>query len=373
LLLAGTGCAAELLVGPGQRFATPSAAAQVAEDGDTISIAAGEYRGDVCCWRQNRLHLRGVGGRAHLAANGRAAEGKAIWVLAGADTVVEQIEFSGATVADKNGAGIRLEGAGLTVRHCSFHDNQDGILTGAGATSDVVIEQCEFDHNGAGDGYSHNLYIGRIRSLVFRGNVSRRAVVGHNLKSRAERNWIEANRFLDGPDGTASYAVDVPNGGLSYLVGNQMQKGPHSSNHAAMISYGSEGPVNPIQRLYVAYNTLVNDQSAATTFVSLGASTSLAVVANTLAVGPGSLVTGAAARLQGNYLTTDDPFMARREGDYRVRQDSPVRGIASIPVVAEDQPLWPAWQYDHVLGLVARPTRTSGILIGSVDDAVINP
>jgi len=34
-------------------------------------------------------------------------------------------------VPDKNGAGIRQEGAGLTVRNCFFHDNEDGILTGA--------------------------------------------------------------------------------------------------------------------------------------------------------------------------------------------------------------------------------------------------
>lgn len=43
---------------------------------------------------------------------------------------MEWIEFSGATVPDKNGAGIRQEGVPLTVRHCRFHDNENCILAG---------------------------------------------------------------------------------------------------------------------------------------------------------------------------------------------------------------------------------------------------
>jgi hypothetical protein len=55
--------------------------------------------------------------------------GKGIWVISGNDTVVENIEFSGAAVPDANGAGIRFEGVNLTVRNCYFHHNQNGILT----------------------------------------------------------------------------------------------------------------------------------------------------------------------------------------------------------------------------------------------------
>lgn len=41
-------------------------------------------------------------GYAHLDAGGNNAEGKAIWVIKGADCVVEGIEFSGCQVPDHN-------------------------------------------------------------------------------------------------------------------------------------------------------------------------------------------------------------------------------------------------------------------------------
>jgi hypothetical protein len=157
-----------LRVGAKRELKRPSAATQIARDGDIIEIDAGTYDGDAAIWRQHRLTIRGVGGRAHLRANGAHAEGKAIWVIKGNDTTIEAVEFSGAKVSHRNGAGIRLEGASLTVRDCFFHDNENGILTGANPASDIVVEHSEFAHNGFGDGYSHNLYIGSVRSFTLR-------------------------------------------------------------------------------------------------------------------------------------------------------------------------------------------------------------
>ena len=74
------------------------------------------YRGDVCAWSTSGLTITGVHGRAHIDAAGANSEGKAIWVIAGNDTTIENVELSGARVPDDNGAGIRQEGAGLTLR-----------------------------------------------------------------------------------------------------------------------------------------------------------------------------------------------------------------------------------------------------------------
>ena len=92
------GCApGRLRVGaPGRELKRPSEAARVARDGDVVEIDAGVYAGDAAVWPQHRLTIRGVGGRAHLRANGAHAEGKAIWVIKGHDTTVERVEFSGA-------------------------------------------------------------------------------------------------------------------------------------------------------------------------------------------------------------------------------------------------------------------------------------
>src|SRR5712691_5015351 len=51
----------------------PSAAAEIARDGDIIEIDAGVYDGDAAVWRQHRLTIGGLGGRVHLRRRGVAA------------------------------------------------------------------------------------------------------------------------------------------------------------------------------------------------------------------------------------------------------------------------------------------------------------
>ena len=252
--------ASTLHVGPGQTHATPCAAIAAAGAGDTILIeGAGAYDGDVCAWSTNGLTLRGVNGRPHVDAAGNSAQGKAIWVISGNDTTVDNIEISGCHVPDANGAGIRQEGANLTVRHAYFHDNENGILAGANSASTITIEYSEFAHNGAGDGYSHNLYIGHVARLVFRWNWSHDAVVGHLLKSRAARNDIFYNRLTGEAGASESYEINLPNGGLSYVIGNLVEQ-PSTTQNGAMLDYLSEGSgQNTDDRLFVGSGALFVD------------------------------------------------------------------------------------------------------------------
>ena len=176
-------------------------------------------------WTQSNLTIRGVGGRPHLDAAGAVAEGKGIWVIKGHHTTIENIEFSGAAVEDGNGAAIRQEGRGLTVRHCYFHHSQEGILTGADPDSEILIEYSEFSHHGFHDGKSHNMYIGAVKKFTIRFSYVHHAQVGHNVKSRARETLVLYNRIMDEADGNSSYAVDIPNGGRAYLIGNLIQHG----------------------------------------------------------------------------------------------------------------------------------------------------
>ncbi len=146
-------------VGKSRQYSKPSQVSTIVKNGDTVEIDAGIYSEDVAHWTSSNLLIQGIGGMAHLKSNGQNWGGKAIWVIGGANTKVAFIEFSECTVPDGNGAGIRLEAANLTVHGCYFHDNQNGILAGDNEESDVLIEYCEFSHNGKGDGYTHNLYI----------------------------------------------------------------------------------------------------------------------------------------------------------------------------------------------------------------------
>ena len=150
-----------LAVGPGKAYAKPCAALTAATDGDTVEISAGSYTGDTCQFGANSLTIRGVGGKAVLGIDGTApARCKGLWVVAGKDVLIEDVEFSGAHLrptdtfvqsgtcaADKNGAGIRWEGGNLTLRRCVFHDNDNGILGGNDAQAALLIERSVFQSN----------------------------------------------------------------------------------------------------------------------------------------------------------------------------------------------------------------------------------
>ena len=82
-----------LEVGPGKQFTRPSQAAKAARDGDVIEIAAGTYAKDAAVWRANNLTIRGVGGRAHMRADGADAEDKGIWVIKGATRRLKTSNF----------------------------------------------------------------------------------------------------------------------------------------------------------------------------------------------------------------------------------------------------------------------------------------
>jgi len=332
-------------VGPNRDLKRPSDAARVARDGDVVEIDATVYEGDAAVWRQHRLTIRGVGGRAQLRADGAHAEGKAIWVIKGNDTTIEGVEFSGAKVPDENGAGIRLEGAGLTVRDCYFHDNENGILTGRGPDSDIVIEHSEFAHNGVGDGYTHNLYIGHVRSFTLRYSYIHHAIVGHNVKSRAAWNDIRYNRIMDEKDGSSSYAIDLPNGGLAFLVGNLIQQGPRTEN-PTIVSYGAEGLQYPANELYFVNNTVVNDLPAGGRFIFVRDGTRVARLVNNVFAGRGSVLSGRGEAIN-NATVARTVFVDAGAFDYRVRDSVAVIGRGIDPGSAHGVELRPIAQYVH--------------------------
>jgi hypothetical protein len=334
-----------LQVGAKRDLKHPSAAAQIARDGDVIEIDAGIYDGDTAVWRQHRLTIRGVGGRAHLRADGAEAEDKGIWVVKGNDTTIESVEFSGAKVRHENGAGIRLEGAGLTVRDCFFHDNENGILTGANPESDIVVEHSEFAHNGFGDGQSHNLYIGRVRSFTLRFSYVHHALVGHNVKSRALRNTIAYNRIMDENDGRSSYAVEFPNGGLSFVIGNVIHKGPETENSTA-VSYGAEGLQHPLNELYFVNNTVANDRAGGGLFLFVKAGADAARIVNNVFTGRGEVLSGP-GEVRNNVVARKTDFVAPANFDYRLKASAAAIGRAIDPGSAHGFDLRPAAEYAH--------------------------
>ena len=278
--------AAIFKVGPTKEYPSPNAlySADVVQENDTIEIDATTYVGQACLavWSSDNLLIRGVGGQPHLRADGEFIWGKGIWVFQGNNITVEYIEFSEAAVPDQNGAGIRLDGEGLTVRHCYFHHNENGILTSNPDAGDILIEHSEFAYNGHGDGFSHNVYVGRVNSLTFRYNYSHHANIGHNLKSRAKENFIYYNRIMDEETGNSSRLIDISNGGQCILMGNLLMQGDNAPNNN-MVAFGLEGlTAGNTHHFYVVNNTFVNKRQASARFLNTEPNAEIVHLANNI-------------------------------------------------------------------------------------------
>ena len=351
---------ANWLVGPTRTYTMPSQVDGLVQNGDTVSIDAGTYASDVAHWTASNLLLRGVGGYAHLESNGLSWGDKAIWVIGGNNTTVEWIEFSECTSTSLNGAGIRQEGLNLSVRNCYFHNNENGILAGTLNPSKILIEFTEFGYNGAGDGYSHNLYINHIDSLIFRYNYSHHATIGHELKSRAHVNIIEYNRFSNESTGDASREIDLPDGGTAIVIGNIIEQGPNSTN-SGIIGYGQESLTNnPPHEFYLVNNTVVNDKSNGT-FVSIPAGTSLYKAYNNIFAGAGTLLSGSATTVDtsNNWRVNNINsvgFMNASAYDYQLNAGSGAMDAGTNAGTASNGfNLTPTLEYNHPANSAPRP------------------
>ena len=268
LLMAGSispAATAELTVGQGKRYALPSEAARAAQSGDVVRIFPGTYS-DCARWEADGLVIEGVGPDVVLA--GKVCDGKGIFVTSGNGITIRNITFMSASAPSHNGSGIRAEGANLTVEDSRFIDNEDGILTGANAASVITIKNSTFRGNGnCIAACAHGIYAGRIALLRVENSKFEEQHVGHHIKSRAARTEIVNNSVQDGPNGSASYLVDLPNGGSALISGNIFEKGRRSSNMRTAIAIGAETETNPAGDIVVQDNSFANDTGIATAFV----------------------------------------------------------------------------------------------------------
>jgi hypothetical protein len=311
-----------LRVGPEEPIKRISDAAKLARDGDTVEIVAGDYRGDVAVWRQKKLTIRGVGGNARLHADGKSAEGKAIWVLRNGEFDVSNVDFIGARVGDRNGAGIRFENGTLVVKDCLFWGNEAGILTSNGKAyggARLEIVASEFGYNGDGLGNSHHVYAGSIAYLRIVGSYFHHGNVGHLIKSRAAVNDIRYNRLTDERGGRASYEVDLSNGGLAVLLGNVIQQDRRSEN-ATLIAFGREGYRHAENRLFLMNNTLVNEHPFGGAFLRVEPGAQSVVAANNLRLGRGRYHVSDDLLVLNDVDAQDGDVRDARQYDYRLSE-----------------------------------------------------
>lgn len=303
-----------LNVGLGQRYATISAAVNASRGGDTINVYPGTYKNDWVTVRHD-LVIQGIpdanGHLPHLMAIGMP-NGVGLIDQKGGALTVRNLEISGAYLpagqgGKSNAAGVRYQnGASLTLDGDYVHNNGNGVLATANTSATIKITHTELAYNGTGDGYTHNAYIGDVRSFIFDQSYSHDAKKGDDIKSRAESTTITNSRIQD-QLGTASYSIDLPNGGKATIQNNTIEQGKNSAL-PIIISYGEESNIHLGSMLTLSGNTILNDLTARTPLAVRNAVAGVsATVLNNQAYGltAGQILRGAGSASGTNYLAAE--------------------------------------------------------------------
>lgn len=228
--LQGNANARILAAGEGGEFKTLTLAVAAASPGDTIHLAAGEYFECATIMAPN-VTLEGEGPGTVLTD--RTCDGKALLIARGANLTVRDLVLARARVPDLNGAGIRLEAAGLTVQRVKFLNDQAGILDGIGAPGIIRLEDCVFEAGGvAGDAPGWALRIGTVTLLHVEGSRFE-GVRGGQISSNAVRTDLVRNMISIGSQPGTGSAVLA--GGELVMRDNVLTIGPNPPPRDAVV------------------------------------------------------------------------------------------------------------------------------------------
>lgn len=249
-----------LRVGPDQAFQIPSAAARSAHDGDRVEIAAGTYF-DCAIWTANNLVIEGIGEGAVMTD--KPCEGKASFIVRGNGMTIRNMSFTRIRVPDRNGAGIRIEGVGLTVEHSRFINNQVGLLVQDAPTDVVRVEDCDFFANGLSDSAygTADLLVGRVALLRVAGSRVSDGRGGAVLSSAAFRTELAGNRIKTGGTMAPSYALGALTGGELLMDDNVLTLGATGAPRQAAVLAAQDGWM-PTGALVLRRTQLINETGA---------------------------------------------------------------------------------------------------------------
>jgi hypothetical protein len=288
--------AANLNVGPTRTYTRIQDAINVAQPGDVILVDSGTYvgrNGTMLFDGPSNITVKGNGPTRPILDMGPdhsvSVWGKGICTVTGRSSNIkfDGLEFVNGAARDvppwndnsHNGAGIRWDGAGLChVNNCSIHDCEDGMLITTTMGADIFIENSVFHNNGstlAANG-THNIYAGGggeggINNFTLQYSWAYNASVVHSVKASAKSVRILYNRLGDEVIDAATFtwggghgnAIDIPKGGMAYIIGNMITKGaPASDSDGNVLRYGEEGIFTSYSKqAYILYNTFNGERS----------------------------------------------------------------------------------------------------------------
>lgn len=317
--------------------AIAAATATTADNGDIIELdgvapggAQAAYVDQDCGTYSKSILIRGVGAQRPKITRSTGATlsgGHGFFRPYAGYQAFENIEFTNARCGS-NCSPIWVENTDVStgvkrvrLTNVLSYDNDMGILVGnhggnstfvpqVDRTLDVVIENSEFHSNGVWDGNSHNVYIGRVRSLTFRNNYSYDSYGGQLLKCRTSVAYVINNKFVDSMQsgypttgGLSNFESSFPFGGKIYYIGNTIYQSGNvpppgrPQPNQKMLEFCSECPgpdgylKNELQQYAVVNNTLVNARvaSGAGVFISINfpSGSTTTMIEDNIFAGPG--------------------------------------------------------------------------------------
>lgn len=246
------------LTSAGESYGTLAQALHEAKAGETVTILPGEYRECGVVAAPNVTVRAQIPGSVTL--DGRACEAKAALILRADGATVEGLRFRNMRVADRNGAGVRIEKGSARIRSSIFEDSENGILSNAIPGATLTVERsvfrrlgfCPTDRNCA-----HSIYLGHAAQATIRDSLFEQGRGGHYIKLRTARVELTGNIVDDSAGRGASYLVELPNGATGTIRGNTLVKGKDADNRCCAIVIGAEGVKQP-SSVVVSGNRAVN-------------------------------------------------------------------------------------------------------------------
>ena len=269
----------QLTVGPGGDFATLGAMAQAQISGNTyvVTIVPGTYVDDFAVFQADTV-LNGAG--VTEIADTQPPNLKGLFTTTFSLTVndmalIAQPGFGIASSLGGNAALIREQSNGATqlnVNDAVIEGGQMGILTGSDSGNthldQVTITNTRFVNNGNPDpaAFGHALYVGDAASLAVTGSLFCGQLIGHDVKSRAMVTMVSGSTLFIGTNqgadpacniGSASLAVDAPNGGQLFVSSSSIFQDDANQN-GSLIRFGEEGLVFADNALSVTNTAFTN-------------------------------------------------------------------------------------------------------------------
>jgi hypothetical protein len=168
----------------------------------------------------------------------RTCYGKALLIGKADNLTVRDLVLARARVADRNGAGIRMEGRGLVVERVRFENDQAGVM--GGTAGEIRLTECVFEGGGVpGEHPSNAVWIGPVaRLLIERSTFT--GVKGGQISSGADRTELLGNRIETGVEPGAGHAVSF-SGGTLLMRDNILAVGPNPPPRNAAVAANGTG------------------------------------------------------------------------------------------------------------------------------------